>query len=125
MPSYIVKADPAVDWYCLWSTVVDAPIDWGTRAELSRDLHGEAGEAERFARADERGTSVNWTDWPADDMPFGWQDDEFIVMEGAPERDDYEDGCWMLPRENLRTYCETGDPALLRWERHEDDGGAS
>ena len=126
MPSYIVKASPDEDWYAVWSTIVDAPTYFGTRAELERSIHDPRELApERFARADERGTSADWTDWPKDDMPFGWNYAEFLVMEGSPDNPDGADGCWLLPRENLRAYCErlANDdlaPDLLRFERYED-----
>jgi hypothetical protein len=129
MPSYIVKADPAQDFYVMWSTVVDAPCAFGTRAELARFYPGPDSAPERFARADEFGTSANWPNWPSHDMPFGWQDEEFIVMEGSPERlgeDGYsEAGCWLLPRGNLRAYCEElgagrDGAELLRWHAEEE-----
>lgn len=121
MPSYIVKASRDEDWYVKWSTIVDAPCGHGTRAQLERMYPGVA-TPDRFQRADERGTSADWPDWPINRMPFGWNDAAFIVMEGAP---DAEDGCWLLPRANLRAYCErnaTGDMAagLLTFERHDE-----
>lgn len=121
MPSYIVKASPDEDWYVRWSTIVDAPCEFGTRAEMER-APGVDSAPERFARADERGTSADWPRWSTDSMPFGWQDAEFIVMEGSPPSPDGQEGCWVLPRKNLRAYCERvaeGDLAadLLRFDR--------
>lgn len=127
MPSYIVKADRDQDFYVNWSTVVDAPTDWGTRAELEESRQPADVTPERFARADERGTSANWINWPAEKMPFGWGDESFIVMEvDLPnDRTENEDGYYSLPRTNLRAFCERleaeQDPTdLLVWEFYED-----
>src|SRR5664279_2648683 len=65
MPSFIVKAEPDTDLYVYWSTIVEAPTFVGTRAELTDHLlrHDHTGPttldavAERFARADARGSS--------------------------------------------------------------------
>lgn len=130
MPSYIVKADPDQDWYCLWSTIVDAPCQWGSRAEMESQSYDPREVApERFARADKNGTSAAWENWPEDDMPFGWNDDEFLLMNATPEWPD-DNGCWLLPRKNLRAFCEALEAEqdttpLLVWQQHEDDAPAS
>lgn len=66
MPTFIVKADPDKDLYVEWSTIVDAPIQWGTAEELSIP-------EDRKERADLNGTSMRDDDW------FGWDDEEFII----------------------------------------------
>tara|TARA_R100001244_G_scaffold6385_14_gene7541 strand:+ start:3176 stop:3622 length:447 start_codon:yes stop_codon:yes gene_type:complete len=134
MPTYIVKATPDEDWYCMWSTVVDAPTYWGTRRELeqaARDPREIA--AERFHRADDNGSSAAWPGWPAARQPFAWADDEFLLMNDTPPMPDpLPDGadgaCWLLPRANLRAFCEAldqpdGDLApLLRLNLYDADG---
>lgn len=126
MPSYIVKASPDEDWYCLWSTIVDAPCRWGSRSELRRTSYDPREVApDRFQRADENGSSARWPDWPAERQPFAWADESFILMESAPERPN-DNGCWLLPRENLRAFCEALDAGqdttpLCIWEQHEDE----
>ena len=125
MPSFIVKARPDEDWYCMWSTVVDAPTSWGTRAEMVQHAWDARDVAsERFERADKNGTSAKIPGTSDDRQWFGWNDGEFILMEAGPEQRD-EDGCWLLPRENLRAFCEALDAdantePLCRWEQHED-----
>lgn len=66
MGSFIVKVAPGEDRYCVWSTVVDLPTAWGTRAELLELLVAQDERKEefalpaieeRFARADITGTS--------------------------------------------------------------------
>ena len=63
MPTYVIKAEPDVDLYVLWSTVVEAPTFTGTRAEVTQHLiwltdNEQAKQIEaRFDRADARGSS--------------------------------------------------------------------
>lgn len=125
MPSYIIKAKPDEDWYCLWSTIVDAPCQWGTRGEMERMSYDRREVApERFDRADKNGTSAAWPNWPDERQPFGWTDESFIIMESGPEY--REGGSWLLPRENLIAFCEAlgedrDTTSLCVWERHEDE----
>jgi hypothetical protein len=127
MPSFIVKASPDEDWYCRWSTIVDAPTYWGSREELtSAAWQPEEVAAERFERADANGTSACIPGVPADEQWFGWNDGDFILMEAGPDYPEGEDGCWLLPRANLRAFCEGLDAErdttpLCRWKRHEDE----
>lgn len=115
MPGYIVKASRDQDWYCMWSTITDCPTFWGSRADLEKQSwRREDVTPERFNRADENGTSAAWPDWPAERQPFGWGDEEFILMETSPSLPDplpegAHSGCWLLPRANLRAYCEELD----------------
>lgn len=120
MPTYIIKPSRDEDFYVWWSTVVDAPIGWGPRDYVPLDNEGSP---ERFARADERGTSANWPDWPIEKMPFGWNVSEWRIT----NQDDLEEtgeGWWLLPRKNLREFCRRRDAGeqiadLVRWEADE------
>jgi hypothetical protein len=129
MPSFLVKADPDADWYCLWSTIVDAPTYWGTRAELAAEHPNPAAVApERFERADKNGTSAMIPGVLDVEQWFGWNDRSFILMEAGPEY--REGGCWLLPRANLRAFCEALDAEqdttpLCVWESHEDETDSS
>lgn len=65
-----VNQDPAEDRYCVWSTIVEAPVFDGTRAEIERYQLFWNGEKVRprldewFARANEKGSSLDWDgDW--------------------------------------------------------------
>ena len=117
MPTYIIKPSRDEDFYVWWSTVVDAPIGWGPRDYVPLDNEGSP---ERFARADERGTSANWPDWPIEKMPFGWNVSEWRIT----NQDDLEEtgeGWWLLPRKNLREFCRRRDAGeqiadLVKWE---------
>jgi hypothetical protein len=97
MPSFIVKPERGIDFYVLWSTVVDAPIAWGSRQELSEAGDGFRGDKtyahDRFERADHNGTSMQDGSW------FGWDDETIIVM-NMPK-----DG--ILRRINLRKYLDS------------------
>jgi hypothetical protein len=125
MPSFLVKASPDEDWYCRWSTIVDAPTAWGSREQMTREAHDPREVApERFERADRNGTSAMIPGTPDAEQWFGWSDGEFILAEAGP---DYrEGGSWMLPRANLRAFCEALEAdqdttPLCVWEQHEDD----
>jgi hypothetical protein len=87
MPSYIVKADPNEDFYVEWSTVVDAPIRWGTAAEVTA-------RRDRIARADATGTS-------SFDGFYNWEQASFLVA-NLGDGDFYR-----LPRRNLRAFLGT------------------
>ena len=123
MPTYIIKPSRDEDFYVWWSTVVSAPIGWGPRDYVPL---GSEGRPERFARADERGTSANWPDWPIEKMPFGWNVSEWRIT----NQDDLEEtgeGWWLLPRKNLREFCRRRDAGeqiadLVKWEPYEWTG---
>ena len=127
MPNYILKAEPDVDWYCRWSTIVDAPTDWGTREELTRSSSDpQEVTPERFERADRNGTSARWPGSADADQPFGWRDSSFILSEAGPAH--REGGWWALPRENLRKFCEALDAdqdttSLCVWTAFEPTAG--
>ena len=75
MPQFIIKADRERDAYIEWSTVVEAPIAIGTRA----DFVAESAE-ERMARTDTQGTSARWYDWlPPTQQEGGWDDHEGLI----------------------------------------------
>jgi hypothetical protein len=62
MPNFILKPEPDVDQYVLWSAITEVPYFVGTRdeckAKLTRWNEGEDAAAdERFDRADRSGTS--------------------------------------------------------------------
>ena len=75
MPSYIVRLDDGpVAYYLEWSTIVDAPITYGTnREEFEREYckrhgaDGASGLPDRMARVDAKGTSSRIHD-NADDV---------------------------------------------------------
>jgi hypothetical protein len=121
MPTFIVKANREDDFYVLWSTVVDSPTGWGTKAEVKALLafRGVDASEERFNRADVTGTSMNDPLIGIKDQWFGWEDKEFLLMEwDIPNRK--KGGVYLLPRENLKAFCELGereDPThLLRFQ---------
>jgi len=64
MPSYIVKVDQDTDLFVEWSTVVEAPCFWGSRAAMEA-----AGYAtDRLDRAEATGSSCagdisGWYTW--------------------------------------------------------------
>lgn len=70
MPRFVYKEAPDVDYYCVWSTVVDGPVFTGNREETLALLRRESDEwlmvdaphhpEQRLKRADETGTSSLW-----------------------------------------------------------------
>lgn len=82
MPDFILKADPDVDMYVEWSSIVDAPCRWGSADQL--DI-----PADRKARADQNGTSFK------DGDIYDWNCGYMIVREMG-DNDNYT-----LPRENM------------------------
>lgn len=133
MGDVLVKAARDQDIYLIWSTIVDAPT-WifGSRDEASQHLWREyrwthpdctpgqrSGPAARLKRADDTGTSAIE---PAG--MYGWDDDEFVFMEGSPQSP--EGSWWVLPRTKLADYCrrmldddEPGALALLELRSEE------
>jgi hypothetical protein len=96
MPSFIVKPERDVDFYVVWSTVVDSVTYAGSRAELIADLGTGVGtEPARFARADRHGSSV-----AGDHVGYlGWAHETFMVGEPLGEQR-------TMPRRNLRAFAE-------------------
>ena len=99
MPSTIIKPKPKEDFYVVWSTVVDAATYWGTRAELEAEYRD--GTPERFARADQHGTSALWGS-----RAYGWVQSNRTLMLG--EDVDHREGHFaILNIDDLREWCES------------------
>lgn len=121
MPTYIIKPERETDLYVWWSTIVDAPVGWGDRADAL--AHGTA--EDRLERADRTGTSANWTNWPAEKMPYRYDDGEPMILREQDDLDESE-GCWLLPRANLLEFVkrrDAGEPIddLVTFERYDDE----
>lgn len=100
MGEFVIKANPKDDLYVIWSTVVD-DVTWiGTRAQVVEHLTTEFGvrfnAEEHAARADENGSSVQWS-------RTGFWDDEAIWVMGTRPEDSVEH--YELPRVNLTAYA--------------------
>lgn len=134
MGRFVIKAAKDRDLYLYWSTVVDAPIWVGDRAELADYLQGEYradhphsipspghSPADRIARADRTGTSA------LDIATGAWDDETLIVMAGSPD-----DGWYHIRRDRLSDYAErlladdeAGAQALLEcFKRHDEPDGS-
>ncbi|MDR1264361.1 MAG: hypothetical protein LBK42_02040 [Propionibacteriaceae bacterium] len=103
MPSFIIKQEPSdEDFYVVWSTVTDSPHYWGTRAELTAKLahKPDAVKSDRFARADQTGTSVESGTPPY----LSWDGQDFFIVNNAPFPLREGHVC-TLPRERLNAYC--------------------
>jgi hypothetical protein len=96
MPHFIIKPDPDVDFYLDWSTIVDCPTFWGSRAELEAFSFVETAP-ERFDRADATGTSA------IGGFFGGFDDNEFLVREIGPEP-------FIVKRSDMKAFCESLDP---------------
>lgn len=70
MPHFIMKPVAERDFYIDWSTIVDRPILWGSRAELQRALDPDSNGSDRFDRADRTGTSSFIGDGAWDETEF-------------------------------------------------------
>lgn len=104
MPRYILKPKPDEDFYVTYSTIVDAPVLWGTRDEIWHE--DPDAFRNRLDRADETGSSAMW---PRTGAPYmGWDETEIIVREGFAF-DDVPDGAiWgVVARSDLRALCES------------------
>lgn len=117
----IIKPVRDEDFYVVYSSVVDAPIQCGTRAELER-TYDSAG-ADRFERADEHGTS-SMHRW------HGWDEQVISVREGfRPGACPPNAWCANVARTDLRKFCESVDAqgywnppeGLVTWEFIEED----
>jgi hypothetical protein len=100
LPTYIYKADPDVDLYVAWSTVVDNMTSAGTRAEMLRDPDITE---DRLIRADETGTSCAWQTegYPRE----GAWDDEFLHVMEVDRRETHVYS-WRLRRSDLLAYAQ-------------------
>ncbi|MFD6400792.1 hypothetical protein [Nocardia sp. NPDC060249] len=119
----IIKPTRDEDFYVVYSSVVDAPIRCGTRAELE-STYEHAG-ADRFARADEHGSSskLGWD---------GWAEQTITVREGfRPEAYPANAWCATVARADLRQFCESVDAdgywnppeGLITWELFDEEDG--
>ena len=93
----IIKPVSGEDFYFVFSSIVDAPILWGTRAEV--EVAYSHATPERLDQADARGS---------DDSPgfFTWTTGAFEFRESIADRP--ERGIWLsVPRERVREFCET------------------
>lgn len=117
MPKFLLKVSPDRDAYIEWSTIVDAPVQFGTREECVEEF-GE----ERVARTDRNGTSALYFHWlELEDQEGGWRDEHLTVMNGA-------EVTGLLPRSRLSDLYDLldNDPEALipaEWiEPFEHDG---
>jgi len=99
MGRIVIKPDRDEDFYVGWSTIVEAPIWFGSRADALKCIiqdHRESGgpadpPEERLARADRYGSSIK----PEANYGFGyWDDDGFIYEQRG-----------VLPRKYLIEAC--------------------
>lgn len=109
MPRLIIKPTKGVDYYVVYSTIVDAPVLGGRWEDFDHDDPQFANE--RFARADLYGTSAAM---PMGDgeiyRPFGWEHEEFQTGEYLPDAfhsDEFSEVSWWVKREDLQRFCET------------------
>lgn len=105
MPSYVIKTDREHERYVYWSTVVEAPLAWGNRADMLAKLSEESDPYlrddaphhpnNRMARADEFGTSCHDL---GDGLRFySWDEDSLIYQqEGVVQRGDLWELCQRL-----------------------------
>lgn len=106
MPRYIVKPRPSEDFYVIYSTVVDAPVVWGTREDMLTD---EDTDESRMNRTDTYGSS---TLWPSTQNPYmGWNSQQHFQIREGIHPDYLPDGAWAcyVDRDNLRALCETAE----------------
>lgn len=88
MPYYMLRPEPDWDLYIEWSTIVDAPVGHGTRAEWVAEGIAPA----RLDRADRTGTSAYRP------LDIGaWDDEELMVAEPLGRQR-------LLPRDHLVDY---------------------
>lgn len=81
MGRIVMKEAPDVDFYVIWSSIVDAPVYWGARAEIAARVESQVDNPaeERLARADATGTSAMPDPWVTHShLPGAWDDSGFI-----------------------------------------------
>lgn len=91
----ILKAtqDENDDLYVNWSSYVDAPVMWGTEAELVEAMEDTHADPKRFERARRTGTSSH--------IGSGAWGKSLIVAEMGNTNDQ-----WILPRESLKAFVD-------------------
>ncbi len=107
MSTIIVKVEPDVDYYVLYSTVTDGFGHRGARDFMIEILlDPKERNDERFARADEYGSSAQllWGEGQ-------WEVEGFIVS--WDNEGENEVGPRWLPRKNLKEWLTTGDESLV------------
>lgn len=106
MGTTFIKPKADEDFYVLYSSIVDSPVGFGSRAEFYEDEYWHTcGElsADRFERADKFGTSARWGS-PA----HGWHEKELMVREGIVDPTRSENvSHGEVKREDLRKFCES------------------
>jgi hypothetical protein len=98
MGNIIVKAAKDLDLYVEWSSIVEAPLTWGTRQEFLDEGYAE----ERLERADARGSSSYIG------ICF-WGDDDGLILEQRG----------FLPRAKIPAYLEI---MTEQWKAKNFDG---
>lgn len=107
MARAILKADPDVNLYAVFSENTDAILLVGTRNAIKRWLTAEADRPAdaspvviegRLARADMHGSSSLIPLGTGDGVLYGWNDHGILIGEGPG-------GNGTLPREALLDYC--------------------
>lgn len=96
MPTMILKPTPKSEKYVLWSSVVDAPVGYGTREALQSGPMGYDYTDDRFERAEQTGTSLR-------DGAYGWNSKyrSVIVSELGTKRKFY-----LLDLDNLEPFMD-------------------
>lgn len=104
MGRLIIKPARDADESVEWSTIVEAPTTWGTRAQMleyltSQPNHTAEKAAQRLDRADETGSSAAGPT-PYSSAPYteGWWDDTELIFEqrGLLKRSDLWKACGLL-----------------------------
>lgn len=103
MSRLLIKMSKDTDFYVLWSTVVDGPLEWGTEAELRNRtnkfkllFNKTVPEELAFRIADRSGSStlqgeLSWYGWDSlERLPFVWEDladvaGGYVTREQFPE----------------------------------------
>lgn len=113
MPSYIIKPEREQDFYVMWSTIVEAPTGWGSRAELTEDQWWDTSEMspERFARVDEFGTSCLETGREGY-RSYGYEDPYSMIymQRGLLRRDRLRQACQRLAADPMDRITDLLEP---------------
>jgi hypothetical protein len=113
MPSYTFKESPDIDYYVEWSSVVEAPVWTGDRAELLNYLRRKSDPylredaphypERRLERCDKTGTTALWKGhsglvYKHPEEEGAWEDDAYIYQQKGT-----------LTRANLFILCHRTD----------------
>ena len=106
MPTFIYKEAPGADYYVEWSTIVDAPVFTGNRAEMLANISRASDPylrddaphhpERRMERVDATGTSSLWVAAAAEESP------EFAAH-GYPEQGSWDDDDYIYQQEGVLT----------------------